>query len=97
MPCEGKAPLEVRAAKLKEAITSNPLLVDPSRSPAEKRQAYQMLLAVADVFATSIMDLAVPAKGDAFTIDTGSATPIKARPFKMGRKEIEFLNITILG
>lgn len=56
-----------------------------------------MLLAVADVFATSIMDLAVPAKGDAFTIDTGSATPIKARPFKMGRKEVEFLNVTILG
>ena len=56
-----------------------------------------MLLSIADVFATSMMDLAVPAKGERFSIDTGTAVPIKQKPFKMGRKEIEFLNVTILG
>ena len=55
--CEGTAPLAVRAAKLKKAIDTNPSLVDPQRTTAEKREAYQMLLSVADVFATSLMDL----------------------------------------
>ena len=56
-----------------------------------------MLLSVADVFATSLQDLAVPAKGDKFSIDTSDALPIKQKPFKMGKREVEFLNTTILG
>ena len=56
-----------------------------------------MLLEVADVFATSLDDLAQPAKGDTFCIDTGDSIPIKQRPFKMSRADAEFLNKTILG
>jgi len=97
MPCEGDAPLAVRAYKLKQALDSNPLLIDPSRTDDEKRQLHQMLLQVADVFATSLQDLSTPASGDSFEIDTGTATPIKQRPFKMGAREVEFLNVTILG
>ena len=56
-----------------------------------------MLLGVSDAFATELSDLASPASGDVFYIDTGEALPIKQRPFKMGTREIEFLNKTILG
>ena len=87
----------MRAAKLKYAIDSNPELIDPSRTKKERQQALQMLLAVSDVFATSLDDLIVPASGDEFEIDTGDAAPIKQRPFKMGNREVEFLNKTILG
>ena len=37
VPCEGVAPLSVRAAKLKQAIDSNPELIDPSRTPGERQ------------------------------------------------------------
>ena len=89
--------MPVRAAKLKAAIEGNPELVDPSRSPEERREALQMLLGVADVFATELTDLVHPADTEEFTIDTRDSPPIKQRPFKMGRKEVEFLNKTILG
>ena len=56
-----------------------------------------MLLGVADVFATSLDDLVVPASGEEFEIDTGDAVPIKQKPFRMGNRELEFLNKTILG
>ena len=56
-----------------------------------------MLLSVADVFATSLDDLSTPATGEPFYIDTGDSPPIKQRPFKMGHREVEFLNKTILG
>lgn len=95
--CDGVAPLAVRAAKLKKAMAENPALVDPSRSSEERRAAYQMLLSVADVFATSLNDLEQPADCAPFEIDTGDALPIKARPFKMGQREVEYLNTTILG
>jgi hypothetical protein len=36
-----------------------------------------MLLGVADVFATHLDDLATPAAGEKFHIDTGDHTPIK--------------------
>ena len=42
-----------------------------------------MLLGVADVFATSLDDLVVPASGEEFEIDTGDAVPIKQKPFRM--------------
>ena len=89
--------MPVQAAKLKAAIEGNPELVDPSRSPEERREALQMLLGVADVFATELTDLVHPADTEEFTIDTRNSPPIKQRPFKMGRKEVEFLNKTILG
>lgn len=43
-----------------------------------------MLLGVADVFATSLTDLEVPADTEEFRIDTGSAAPIKQKAFRMG-------------
>lgn len=39
------------------ALAENKALIDPTRSEAEKQQALQMLLEVADVFATSLDDL----------------------------------------
>jgi hypothetical protein len=57
----------------------------------------QMLLSVADVFATELTDLAVAADTEEFTIDTREAPPIKQKAFRMGLKEVEFLNKTILG
>ena len=39
-PCEGEASLHLRASKLKQAIESNPMLIDPARTADEKRAAY---------------------------------------------------------
>lgn len=56
-----------------------------------------MLLSVADVFATSLRDLEQAADCEPFVIDTGDSLPIRAKPFKMGRREVEYLNTTVLG
>ncbi len=56
-----------------------------------------MLLDVAEVFATSLIDLREPAKGEKFKIDTGSSAPIKCRAFRMAWIAAEFLRKTIIG
>ena len=71
--------------------------MDPVLPNVRKTELYQMLLDVAEVFATSLDDLRQPAKGEKFRIDTGTSPPIKRRAYKMARPAVEFLNKTILG
>ena len=46
-----------------------------------------MLLEISDVFCIDIEYLKIPAKGEPFEIDTGTAKPIKQRPFRLGDEE----------
>ena len=53
----------------------------------QRKEALQMLLEISDVFCVDIEDLKSPAKGEPFEIDTGTAKPIKQRPFRLGDEE----------
>lgn len=54
-----------------------------------------MLLKHAEIFATEIEDLHVPAKVQPMVIDTRGHPPIKIKPYKISHDEVEFLKTTI--
>ena len=83
--CSGVTSLPAQAAKLKKTRVIHPAFI----------LVPLLVLAVAGILTTNLMDQMQPSRSETFMIALDSVVGTISWPFERGRRGVEYLNITI--
>lgn len=83
--CSGVTALPAQTAKLKKTRVIHPALILVSL----------LVLAVAGILTTNLIDQMQPSRSETFMIATGSVVVTISWPIERGRRGVEYLNFTI--